>query len=56
MARSPDPGTPCDHYEMTNGLRDWLVEAMRKEVLAEVSRAGLNRMAVVKGPRGGEEE
>lgn len=54
MARVADEALPadvkpCDAFAMSDKFREWAVAKMRKEVLGEVSRAGLDRMAVVKG-------
>ncbi len=40
---------PCKDFEMSQTFQDWAVDSMRKEVLGQVSKAGLNRMAIVKG-------
>lgn len=44
----PDPTVlPCDDYAMSERFKAWLVEAMRAEVLGQISDAGLDRMAVL---------
>lgn len=45
----PDDVVPCADFVMSDAFRDWAVGEMRKEVLANVSAAGLDRMALVKG-------
>lgn len=39
---------PCDDYQMTDAFRDWMVNAMRKEVMGQVAASGLDRMAILK--------
>lgn len=46
----PDDLEPPEGYEMSDAFRQWLVDSMRREVLGQVSEAGLDRMAVVKAP------
>jgi hypothetical protein len=41
---------PCAAFAMSDAFRDWAVGQMRKEVGAQISGAGLDRMAMVKTP------
>lgn len=55
MAKAPQDSlpadiVPCAHFVMSDTFRDWAVGEMRKEVLGQVSKAGLDRMALVKAP------
>ena len=43
-----DAPQPPDDYEMSERFREWVLERMRAEVAAQVSGAGLDRMAVVR--------
>ena len=43
---------PCKAYQMSAGFRDWAVGRMQREVGAQISGAGLDRMAVLKRPSG----
>ncbi|HUR61340.1 MAG TPA: hypothetical protein VM286_03120 [Candidatus Thermoplasmatota archaeon] len=47
----PFPATvlPCDSFAMSDRFRDWAVAQMRAEVGGQVSGAGLDRMALLKG-------
>lgn len=38
---------PCPEYVMSDALRDHLVSQMRKDVLGQVTGAGLDRMGIV---------
>lgn len=54
MAKAPGEAlpadvVPCPAFVMSDRFRDWAVGEMRKEVLGQVSRAGLDRMAILKG-------
>ena len=40
---------PCKDFTMSDAFREWAVGEMRKEVAGQVSMAGLDRMAMVKG-------
>lgn len=56
MRKAPDETlpptvTPCEAYTMSDRFRDWAVSQMQKEAMAEVSKAGLDRMTVLKGKR-----
>jgi hypothetical protein len=53
-AGGPVPATvkPCQDYAISDAFRDWLVDQMRREVLAQVSTSGLDRMAIVKAGKG----
>lgn len=58
MAKRPDEAlppdiVPCKAFAMSDRFRDWAVDAMRKEVMGQVSTAGLDRMALLKGKKGG---
>lgn len=44
----PAEVVPCKAYLMSDAFRDWAVGEMRKEVLGQVSMAGLDRMAILK--------
>lgn len=44
----PPDVVPCQQFVMSDAFRDWAVSEMRKEVLGQVSTAGLDRMALVK--------
>jgi hypothetical protein len=53
MARKPDEEVPadlvpCGHYVASTAFQEWAVEQMRKEVMRQVSGAGLDRMAMLK--------
>lgn len=50
-AQDPLPAdvVPCAHFVMSDAFREWAVGEMRREVLGQVSMAGLDRMAIVKG-------
>jgi hypothetical protein len=57
MRKSPDETlpasvTPCDAYTMSDRFRDWAVAQMQKEAKAEVAKAGLDRMAILKAGKG----
>ncbi|MFO1533328.1 MAG: hypothetical protein ABR562_06485 [Thermoplasmatota archaeon] len=41
---------PCKDYAMSDRFRTWAVAQMQREVSGQVSSAGLDRMAVLKGP------
>lgn len=45
----PADVVPCAAFVMSDRFRDWAVGEMRKEVLGQVSKAGLDRMAILKG-------
>lgn len=47
MSGRETPQPPTD-YEMSDRFREWVLERMRAEVAAQVSGAGLDRMAVVR--------
>jgi hypothetical protein len=56
MARAPaevlpPEVVPCAGFAMSDAFRDWAVGQMRKEVGAQISGAGLDRMAMVKAPK-----
>jgi hypothetical protein len=56
MARAPGEAlppdvVPCAAFAMSDAFRDWAVGLMRKEVGAQISGAGLDRMAMVKAPK-----
>jgi len=56
MRRAPgaelaDTVTPCEAYAMSDRFRDWAVCQMQKEAMTEVSKAGLDRMAILKGSK-----
>lgn len=40
---------PCPDYAMSDRFRDWAVAQMQKEVMGEVTKSGLDRMAILKG-------
>lgn len=44
----PAEVVPCKQFVMSDAFREWAVGEMRKEVLGQVSLAGLDRMAMVK--------
>lgn len=44
----PADVVPCEAFAMSDRFRDWAVTQMAREVRAEVGRAGLDRMALVK--------
>lgn len=46
----PPSVVPCPEYAMSDRFRAWAVAQMQKEMAAEVAKAGLDRMAVVKAP------
>jgi hypothetical protein len=53
MAKRPDEAlppevVPCAAFVMSDRFRDWAVAEMRREVMGQVSMAGLDRMAVVR--------
>lgn len=53
MARSgdepvPDDLRPCQAFVASPAFQEWAVERMRREVAAQVSRAGLDRMSMLK--------
>lgn len=55
MARAPGEAlppevVPCAAFAMSDAFRDWAVGLMRREVGAQVSGAGLDRMAMVRAP------
>ncbi len=39
---------PCKDFVMSDQFRDWAVGEMRREVMGQVSMAGLDRMAMVR--------
>lgn len=45
----PPDVKPCDAFAMSDTFREWAVGEMRKEVMAQVKGAGLDRMALLKG-------
>jgi hypothetical protein len=47
----PFPATilPCEKFAMSDRFRDWAVSQMRSEVGGQISGAGLDRMALLKG-------
>lgn len=45
----PADVVPCKDFAMSDAFRDWAVGEMRKEVAGLVSKAGLDRVAMVKG-------
>lgn len=47
----PASVTPCPVYAMSDRFRDWAVGQMQKDAMAEVSKAGLDRMALVKAAK-----
>lgn len=50
----PAEVAPCKQFVMSDAFREWAVAEMRKEVLGQVSTAGLDRMALIKArPEGG---
>jgi hypothetical protein len=44
----PPDVVPCKDFVMSDAFRDWAVAEMRREVLGQVSMAGLDRMAILK--------
>jgi hypothetical protein len=46
----PASAKPCPDYAMSDRFRDWAVGQMQKEVMGEVTKSGLNRMAILKSP------
>ena len=48
MAGADDVPKPPDDYEMSDDFRAWLVDRMRADVMAQVNRAGLDRVAIVR--------
>lgn len=46
----PPDVAPCPAFAMSDAFRDWAVGQMRREVGAQVSGMGLDRMAVLKAP------
>lgn len=55
MAKAPEAAlpaevVPCTQFVMSDAFREWAVGEMRKEVLGQVAKAGLDRMAMVKAP------
>jgi hypothetical protein len=53
MARregEPLSAQPCPAYVMSEPFKAWVVDAMRGEVMGQVSKAGLDRMAIAKAP------
>ncbi len=50
MAGESDVPTPPQDYEMSTTFQEWVLERMRKDVMAQVAGAGLDRMAVVVDP------
>ena len=44
---SPDV-KPCASFAISDRFRDWAVDQMRREVMNQVSGAGLDRMAILK--------
>lgn len=44
----PDDLRPCEDYAASDRFQTWAVEQMRREVMRQVSGAGLDRMAIVK--------
>lgn len=56
MAKAPDEPlppdvVPCKDFTMSDRFREWAVAEMRKEVMAQVRTAGLDRMALLKAKR-----
>ena len=47
----PPDVKPCDQFAMSDAFRAWAVAEMRKEVMAQVKGAGLDRMALLKGKK-----
>jgi hypothetical protein len=47
----PPEVVPCAGFAMSDAFRDWAVRQMRREVGAQISGAGLDRMAMVKAPQ-----
>lgn len=39
---------PCKDFVMSDRFREWAVAEMRREVMGQVSMAGLDRMAILK--------
>ena len=59
MAKAPEEAlpaevVPCKDFVMSDRFRDWAVGEMRREVLGQVSMAGLDRMALLKAKPGAE--
>jgi hypothetical protein len=56
MAKAPGEAlppdvVPCKDFTMSDRFREWAVAEMRKEVMAQVRTAGLDRMALIKAKR-----
>jgi len=47
----PPDVAPCPAYAMSDVFRDWLADQVRKDILAQVRMAGLDRMALLKAKR-----
>jgi hypothetical protein len=50
----PPDVVPCDKFAMSDAFREWAVAEMRKEVMGQVSSAGLDRMALLKAGKAGD--
>ena len=44
----PPDVVPCNDFVMSDRFREWAVGEMRREVMGQVSLAGLDRMAILK--------
>lgn len=44
---------PCKDFVMSDRFREWAVAEMRREVMGQVSMAGLDRMAILKDGKAG---
>lgn len=49
----PAEVVPCKGFVMSDRFRDWAVAEMRREVMGQVSMAGLDRMAILKDGKAG---
>ena len=52
----PPDVVPCRDFAMSDRFREWAVAEMRRDVMAQVKAAGLDRMAMAKArkePRAG---
>lgn len=43
-----DASEPCDDYEMSEPFKQWMVDRLRDDVMAQINGAGLDRLAIVK--------
>lgn len=48
----PDDLRPCQAFVASDAFQAWAVERMRREVQRQISGAGLDRMALLKGQKG----